>query len=395
MLRELGKSKGSLGSIFQNSQNKIRNTSTLRELIDLIGHYDWSAVGTGIHGNAYEALLERGAEDVKSGVGQYSTPRALIQAIVDCVQPHPDDTIIDPACGTGGFLPAAHDYIQHHYGDQLTAEQRAHLKHGGILGTEPVHGAARLARMNLLLHGIGGVHGPGTIAMHDSLAEQPTTHATLVLANPPFGRKSGLTSVDENGRLVHVARNRADFWVRTTDESINFVQHIYAMLQRGGRAAVIVPDNVLFNGGAGKEVRLRLLKHCDLHTMLRLPTGIFYAGGVKANVLFFEKKQAAERPWTERLWVYDFRTGQNLTLRQNPLTRTHLDDFVRAFMPGEPRSTREETERFKAFTYDEIVARDKANPDITWLRDPALELRGEAAAAEIGHNRSSMTCRPY
>ncbi len=386
VLRELAKKTGTLGRIFQKSQNKIRNAATLRKLIvDLIDKHNWSGTGVDIKGDAYEALLERGAEDVKSGAGQYFTPRAPIQAMVDCVQPHPDDTIMDPACGTGGFLLAAHEYIQHHYGDQLTPEQRAHLGNGGITGVELVDGTARLAQMNLLLHGIGRANGPERITVRDALAEQPKRRATLVLANPPFGRRSGLTSVDENGRVVRddVAYDRTDFWKSTTNKQLNFVQHIYTLLERDGRAAVGVPDNVLFEGGAGEEVRRRLLKQCDLHTMLRLPTGIFYAGGVKANVLFFDKKQAGERPWTERLWVYDFRTAQHFTLRQKQIRRADFEDFVLAYKPGEPRSAREEGERFTAFSYDEIVARDKANLDITWLRDPALENGDDLLPPEV------------
>jgi len=383
ILRELAKKTGTLGRIFQKSQNKIRNAATLRKLIvDLIDKHNWSGTGVDIKGDAYEALLERGAEDVKSGAGQYFTPRALIQAMVDCVHPHPDDTIMDPACGTGGFLLAAHEYIQHHHGDRLTREQRAHLGNGGITGVELVDGTARLAQMNLLLHGIGRANGPERIAVGDSLAEQPKKHATLVLANPPFGRRSGFASTDEAGRVVRddVSYNRTDFWKPTTNKQLNFIQHIYTLLERDGRAAVVVPDNVLFEGGAGEEVRRRLLKQCDLHTMLRLPTGIFYAGGVKANVLFFDKKKAAgDRPWTERLWVYDFRTGQHFTLRQNQLRRYHLDDFVQAYH-AEPR---EEGERFNAFDYEKIIARDKANLDISWLRDPSLDDGEELLPPEV------------
>ena len=375
ILRELGKRPGTLGRIFQKSQNKIRNAATLRKLIvDLINQHNWSRTGVDIKGDAYEALLERGAEDVKSGAGQYFTPRALIAAMVDCVQPNPNDTIMDPACGTGGFLLAAHDHIQEHYGSALTKEQRTHLGNGGITGVELVDGTARLAQMNLLLHGIGHPSGKERIEVRDALAEEPRKRATLVLANPPFGRKSGFTTLDDDGRVVRddVAYNRTDFWKRTTNKQLNFVQHIFTLLDVDGRAAVVVPDNVLFEGGAGEEIRRRLLKQCDVHTLLRLPTGIFYAGGVKANVLFFDKRQARERPWTEQLWVFDFRVGQHFTLRQRQLTRSHLDEFVAAYRPGQPRSIREPSERFRPYSYDDLMARDKANLDITWLRDPAL-----------------------
>ncbi len=322
---------------------------------------------------------------MKSGAGQNFTPRPLIAAMVDCVQPHPDDTIMDPAAGTGGFLLAAHDHIQQRYGTTLTPEQRRHLSNGGISGVELVDGTARLAQMNLLLHGIGRASGPERIEVRDALAEQPTRRASLVLANPPSGRRSGFTSVDDAGRVVldDNAYNRTDFWKSTTNKQLNFVQHIVTLLDTDGRAAVVLPDNVLFEGGAGEEIRRRLLKQCDVHTMLRLPTGIFYAGGVKANVLFFDKRQAREEPWTERLWVYDFRVGQHSTLRQRPLTRDHLQPFVDAYRPGEPRSSREESERFRPFSYAEIVARDKANLDLSWLRDPGPDGDDDLLPPEI------------
>lgn len=385
ILTELGKRTGTLGRIFQKSQNKIRNAVTLRKLIvDLIDTHNWSATGADIKGDAYEALLERGAEDVKSGAGQYFTPRALISAIVDCVQPTADDTIMDPAAGTGGFLLAAHDYIQDRHGHDLTREQRSHLSSGGIAGIELVDGTARLAQMNLLLHGIGRPSGPEAIEVRDALADRPERFASLVLANPPFGRKSGLTSLDEAGRVVRDddSYGRTDFWKQTTNKQLNFLQHIYTLLDVDGRAAVVLPDNVLFEGGAGEEIRRQLLTRCDVHTLLRLPTGIFYAGGVKANVLFFDKKQAAERPWTEKLWVYDFRVGQHFTLRQRPLTRAHLDDFVTAYCP-ENREKREPGERFRAFPLDELLARDKVNLDLTWLRDPGLDGADDLLPPEV------------
>jgi len=249
-----------------------------------------------------------------------------------------------------------------------------------------VEDTARLAQMNLLLHGIGKANGPELIEVRDALAEPPRRHASLVLANPPFGRKSGFASVDEHGRVTRedTHYDRDDFWVDTSNKQLNFVQHIYRLLEIGGRAAVVVPDNVLFEGGAGEQIRRRLLQECDVHTLLRLPTGIFYAGGVKANVLFFEKKRIRpEKPWTSKLWVYDFRTGQHFTLRQKKLQRHHLEDFVRAYKPGEPRENREESERFRAFTYEELIARDKVNLDITWLRDPDLEGEDDLQPPEV------------
>jgi type I restriction enzyme M protein len=379
ILDKLGKRPDTaLGLIYHGAENKIRNAVTLKRLIvDLINKVNWSGTGVDIKGDAYEALLEKGAEDIKSGAGQYFTPRALIDAMVRCVRPRPDDKIVDPACGTGGFLLAAHDYIQQRHGDELSAEDARRLRSGGISGIELVHGTARLAQMNLLLHGIGEPGGQALIEVRDTLARAPRQdeRASLVLANPPFGRKSGFSSVDEFGRVTRedVSYDRSDFWVTTSNKQLNFVQHIANLLRIDGRAAVVVPDNVLFEGGAGETLRRRILKDCDVHTLLRLPTGIFYAGGVKANVLFFDRKRARpELPWTSKLWVCDFRTGQHFTLRQNKLQAHHLDDFVKAYNP-EDRHTRTESERFKCFTYDELLARDKVNLDITWLRDPDLD----------------------
>lgn len=391
-LHDLGRQPGTLGVIFRKAQNRIQDPAKLKKLVvDLIDKENWSSQGADVKGDAYEELLAKGAEDVKTGAGQYFTPRALISAMVDCVQPGPEDTIADPACGTGGFLLAAHEYIVERYGSILTLEQRDRLNSGAISGTELVDGTARLAAMNMLVHGIGKPNGASLINVRDGLAETPARHYSLVLANPPFGKKSSITVIGENGRADReaISYTRQDFWTTTTNKQLNFVQHIASMLAIPGRAAVVLPDNVLFEGGAGETVRDRLLKQFDVHTMLRLPTGIFYAGGVKANVLFFDKKEARPgKPWTETLWVYDFRIGQHFTLKQNPLRREHLDDFVKCYRPGEPRSTRVETERFRPFSYDELVARDKVNLDISWLKDPALEdadslLPPEVIAQEI------------
>jgi type I restriction enzyme M protein len=380
--------KTALGLIYHGAENKIRNAATLKKLIvDLIDKVNWSSTGVDIKGDAYEALLEKGAEDIKSGAGQYFTPRALIDAMVRCMRPHPGDSIVDPACGTGGFLLAAHEYIQRNHGEELTKEDAQHLRQGGISGIELVHGTARLAQMNLLLHGIGEPGGKALIDVRDALAKPPgpDERATLVLANPPFGRKSGFSSVDEFGKVTRedVSYDRTDFWVTTSNKQLNFVQHIANLLKIDGRAAVVVPDNVLFEGGAGEILRRRLLKDCDVHTLLRLPTGIFYAGGVKANVLFFDRKRARPGlPWTSKLWVYDFRTGKHFTLRQNRLHTHDLDDFVTAYNPAD-RNNREESERFKCFTYDELLARDKVNLDVTWLRDPDLDNGDDKQPPEV------------
>ncbi|MEU4567327.1 class I SAM-dependent DNA methyltransferase [Micromonospora sp. NPDC023956] len=392
ILTELGKQGGTLGTIFRKAQNKIQDPAKLKRLIvDLIGKENWSQAGVDVKGDAYEELLAKGAEDAKSGAGQYFTPRALTAAMVDCMLPTPDDTITDPACGTGGFLLAAFEYIQQHHGSTLTPDQRRKLANGAITGTELVDGTARLAAMNMLLHGIGTPGGASLIAIENALGREPSRRYSLVLANPPFGRSSSIKMVGQDGRAADRgdgAIERPDFWTTTANKQLNFVQHIASMLEIDGRAAVVLPDNVLFEGGAGETIRRRLLKQYDLHTMLRLPTGIFYAGGVKANVLFFERRRAREEPWTTKLWVYDFRTNEHFTLKQNPLRRDHLDDFVKCYRPGEDRANRQETERFKAFTYDELVARDKVNLDITWLKDASLEdadalLPPEVIAQEI------------
>jgi type I restriction enzyme M protein len=329
-------------------------------------------------------LLSKGAEDIKSGAGQYFTPRALIQAVVDCVQPSVGDAVADPAAGTGGFLLAAHEYGSQH-AETLTPTERRHLRDTFVHGVELVDGTARLAAMNLLLHGIGTPNGPSLIEVKDALIADPGERYSVVLSNPPFGRKSSLTMIGADGREARDDREieRQDFVVTTANKQLNFVQHIATILDINGRAAVVLPDNVLFEGGAGETLRRRMLRDFDVHTMLRLPTGIFYAQGVKANVLFFDKRPASERPWTERLWIYDLRTNQHFTLKQNPLRRHHLDEFVACYLPDKPRSERTETERFKSFGYDELIARDKVNLDITWLRDESLEDMDNLPAPEI------------
>jgi type I restriction enzyme M protein len=284
------------------------------------------------------------------------------------------DTVIDPAAGTGGFLLAAHEYAAAQAED-LTPDERKHLRDRLVHGVELVDGTARLAAMNLILHGIGKPNGPSLIEVKDALLADPGHRYSVVLSNPPFGRKSSLTMVGADGREAREEREieRQDFVVTTSNTQLNVEQHIATVLGINGRAAVVLPDNVLFEGGAGETIRRRLLKDFDVHTLVRLPTGIFYAQGVKANVLFFDKRPASERPWTERLWVYDFRTNMHFTRKQNALRRDHLQDLVECYLAGKPRSERVEANRFKAFTYDELIARDKTNLDITWLRDESLE----------------------
>jgi type I restriction enzyme M protein len=386
ILEDLAKQPGTLGTIYRKAQNRIQDPAKLKRLIvDLIDKENWSATGTDIKGDAYEELLSKGAEDIKSGAGQYFTPRALIQAMVDCVRPTVADRVADPAAGTGGFLLAAHEFASRD-AETLTPTERGHLRDRFVHGVELVDGTARLAAMNLLLHGIGTPTGESLIEVKDALIADPGKRYSVVLSNPPFGRKSSLTMVGADGRESREDREieRQDFVVTTANKQLNFLQHIATILGINGRAAVVLPDNVLFEGGAGETLRRRMLNDFDVHTMLRLPTGIFYAQGVKANVLFFDKKPASERPWTERLWIYDLRTNQHFTLKQNPLRRRHLDEFVDiCYLPDKPRAERVESERFKSFSYDEVIARDKVNLDITWLRDESLEDMENLPAPEV------------
>jgi type I restriction enzyme M protein len=384
ILETLAKQPGTLGVIFRKAQNKIQNPALLERMIkELINKENWSAAGVDIKGDAYEGLLAKGAEDVKSGAGQYFTPRALIAAMVDVIQPTVKDTVVDPACGTGGFLLAAYAYASKD-AENLTPDEKEHLRDHFVSGVELVDGTARLAAMNMLLHGMGRADGPSPIEVRDGLTADPGHRWSVVLANPPFGTKSSVALIGDDGKKTkdNLEIVRDDFWVTTSNKQLNFVQHIKTIMDINGRAAVVLPDNVLFEGGAGETLRKRLLKEFDVHTLVRLPTGIFYAGGVKANVLFFDKKPAGDKPWTTKLWVYDFRTNQHFTMKQNPLRREHLDEFVDAYKPGN-RGKRKESERFKAFTYEEIIARDKANLDIVWLKDDSLEDAADLPSPEI------------
>lgn len=383
LLETLGKEKGMLGLIFRKAQNKVQDPAKLRRLIvDLIDPQQWMTLDADVKGDAYEGLLEKNAQDTKGGAGQYFTPRALIRAMVEVMRPQPGETIADPACGTGGFLLAAHDYIQAE-NPHLEKAQKKHLKHQALRGVELVASVSRLCAMNLLLHGIGPSAGEDVeppISTDDSLRSHPGKTWDLVLTNPPFGKKSSVSFVNEEGEEERDALTylRDDFWASTSNKQLNFVQHIRSILKMNGRAAIVVPDNVLFEGGAGETIRRRLLADCDVHTLLRLPTGIFYAQGVKANVLFFDRKPAAEKPWTKNLWVYDLRTNQHFTLKTNPLKREDLDEFVACYKP-ENRHARKQTwsernpeGRWRVYTYEELLARDKVSLDIFWLRDESL-----------------------
>ena len=287
------------------------------------------------------------------------------------MRPEPMKTLADPACGTGGFFLAYYDYLAKNY--KLDKAQKEFLKYKTFTGWEIVANTARLCLMNLFLHNIGDMNSEPPITRNDSLIADPGKRFDYVLTNPPFGKKSSITVTNEEGEQKKEALtyNRQDFWATTSNKQLNFVQHIRSILKIDGRAAVVVPDNVLFEGGAGEIIRKRLLTSCDVHTLLRLPTGIFYAQGVKANVIFFDNKPASKDPWTKEVWIYDLRTNIHFTLKTNRMSNESLTDFVKCYNP-ENRHKRKETERFKKFAYNELIARDKTNLDIFWLKDESL-----------------------
>jgi len=333
-----------------------------------------------VKGDIYEGLLEKNAEDTKSGAGQYFTPRALIRAMVECIRLEPKKTVADPACGTGGFFLACYDYLTKHY--KLDKSEKEFLKNQTFSGNEIVANTRRLALMNMFLHNIGDIVGESMISPVDSLIADSGNRYDYVLTNPPFGKKSSMkfTAQEEEDEenKEDLTYNRQDFWATTSNKQLNFVQHIRTMLKSDGKAAVVVPDNVLFEGGAGETVRRKLMTSTELHTILRLPTGVFYKQGVKANVIFFDNHPASKDPWTKEIWVYDFRTNIHYTLKKDPLKLEDLREFMDCFNP-ENRHKRKETYsaknpegRWRKFTYKEIIERDKASLDIFWLKDQSL-----------------------
>ena len=339
-------------------------------------------MGADVKGDAYEGLLEKNAQDTKSGAGQYFTPRSLIKAMVDAISPKPGETICDPACGTAGFLLAAHDYLVKH-NPNLTKVEKKHLKDTSMRGWELVQSTARLAAMNMMLHGIGKTAGSEAsvpIVVADALAADPGDRFDIVLANPPFGKKSStqIEGADGKRSTEKDVIERDDFWATTSNKQLNFVQHIKTLLKQNGRAAVVLPDNVLFEGGAGETIRKKLLHECDVHTLLRLPTGLFYAQGVKANVIFFDRKPASETPWTKKVWIYDLRTNKHFTLKTAPMKREDLGEFVTLYNPANRHvrtatwSTENPEGRWRAYEYADLIARDKASLDIFWLKDDSL-----------------------
>ena len=344
-----------IGTIFTKAQNKIDKPVYLKKVISLINENQWLLMDGDVKGAIYESILEKNGQDKKSGAGQYFTPRSLIQTMVDVTRPKITETVCDPACGTGGFLLAAYDYMKEQSQDK---DKRSFLKDKALHGFDNTALVVTLASMNLYLHGVGTDRSP--VVCQDSLEKAPDTLVDVILANPPFGtRPAGSVDI-----------NRSDFYVETKNNQLNFLQHIMVMLKNGGRAAVVLPDNVLFEGNAGEIIRKELLKNFNLHTILRLPTGIFYAQGVKANVLFFSKGTP-----TQDVWFFDYRTDIKHTLATNPMQRQHLDEFVECYQ-ADNRANRKETYdaetnpngRWRKYSINEILERDKTSLDISWIK---------------------------
>ena len=373
VLHQLGEKPGMLGAIFFKAQNKIQDPAKLARLVQMIDAESWISLGVDTKGDLYEGLLQKNAEDTKSGAGQYFTPRVLIDAMVACVRPEPMKSIADPACGTGGFFLGAYNWLTRP-GTTLNRSQKAFLRDETFHGNEIVASTRRMCLMNLFLHNIGELDGEPSIDRSDALLVEPKHKVDYVLANPPFGKKSSMTFTNEEGEedrdaLVY---ERQDFWTTTSNKQLNFLQHIVSMLKVDGKAAVVLPDNVLFEGGAGEKIRRKLLENCDVHTILRLPTGIFYAQGVKANVVFFDNAPKDGRVHTKGVWFYDLRTNKHFTLKTRPLKLDDLRDFVGCYHP-ENRHVRKATERFQFYSYEELMARDKVSLDIFWLKDDSLD----------------------
>ena len=354
-LEELSGQDNLIGTIYTKAQNKIDKPVYLKKVITLINEESWLVMDGDVKGAIYESILEKNGQDKKSGAGQYFTPRSLIQAMVDVACPQIGETVCDPACGTGGFLLAAYDYMKPQSSDKAKQD---FLRNNALHGYDNTALVVTLASMNLYLHGIGTDRSP--IICQDSLEKAPSTLVDVILANPPFGtRPAGSVEID-----------RQDFYVETKNNQLNFLQHMMVMLKNGGRAAVVLPDNVLFEGGADETIRKELLKNFNLHTILRLPTGIFYAQGVKANVLFFTKGTP-----TKDIWFFDYRTGVKHTLATNPMLRHHLDEFVECYKADNINARTEtynaETNpngRWRKYDVDEVMKRDKTSLDISWIK---------------------------
>ena len=354
ILDELAKEDVLIGTIFTKASNKIDRPVLLAKVIEMLSSENWYMMDGDIKGAIYEKILEDNGQDKKSGAGQYFTPRALIKAIVDVVDPQIGETVADPACGTGGFLLHAFEHMKTQSKD--IAKQNF-LRNNAFYGADNTPLVVTLASMNLYLHDIGTSKSP--IVCQDSLIDKSDKMFNVILANPPFGvRPQG---------SVEVYANRPEF-VKTSDNQVNFLQHIMSIVKSEGRVGIVLPDNVLTDGGATAKVREKLLKEFNLHTILRLPTGIFYANGVKTNVLFFKKGEP-----TEDIWVYDYRTGVKHTLATKPMTREDLDDFVSCYCTGhmqdrvETYSKENPNGRWRKFTKEEVYSRDLLKLDFKWM----------------------------
>jgi type I restriction enzyme M protein len=346
-------------AIFANANTVIKHPKNLGTLVTSIDDLDWYSLEREQLGDLYEGLLEKNASEKKSGAGQYFTPRPLIEAMVRVIQPRAGELVQDPACGTGGFLITADRFVKAKTHDLFDLPEQAQLfqKSRAMVGVELVQDAHRLALMNMMLHDIDS-----DVVLGDTLSPdgEHLPRADVVLTNPPFGTKKG------GGTPT-----RTDFTYVTSNKQLAFLQHIYRSLKPGGRAAVVLPDNVLFEENTGVEIRRDLMEKCDLHTILRLPTGIFYAQGVKTNVLFFTRG-ATDKGTTQATWVYDLRANTPSFGKRTPLTLAHFEPFLAAYGPDpkgtSPRTDEGEEGRFRRFTRDQIKARGD-NLDITWLRD--------------------------
>ncbi len=354
-LHVLSGEPGIIGSIFVKANNKIDKPTYLAKVISLINETTWLSLDDDLKGAIYENILEKNGQDKKSGAGQYFTPRPLIQAMVDVVRPKITETVCDPACGTGGFLLAAYDFMRP---QSLNKGDQKFLRTEALSGYDITPLVVTLASMNLYLHGIGATTSP--ILCQDSLEKQPGKLVDVILANPPFGARPS--------DAVDLTALRPDFITRTNNNQLNFLQHMMLSLKPGGRAAIVLPDNVLFEGGAGEIIRKKLLTDYNLHTILRLPKGLFYAG-IAANVIFFTRGEE-----TKDVWYYDYRTGIKHTLVTNPLKRSDLDDFVVCYH-AENLAARQETwsaenpnGRWRKFSVQELLSRDKTSLDISWLQ---------------------------
>jgi type I restriction enzyme M protein len=397
-LEKLGIRPGMLGVIFKGARCEIHNPALLKQLIvNLLDKVDWLSLPVDVKGTIYEELLSRSAQESSRGAGQYFTPRPVIQAMCEVTQPMPSDRICDPAAGTGGFLCDAYQYVLDRFEKDLNRDEKRALQEELVEGMELSPKVGRMCAMNVYLHGIGGTGDDSRVVVHtghDSLAAPWGREYSMVLANPPFGKKQSLLFVNEEGDTEKEDQVivREDFWTSTSNKQLNFVQHIYTLLKIDDRAAVVVvPDNVLFEGGAGEKVRRNLLQKCRVHTLLRLPTGIWYSPGVKANVIFFDKKAGRAEAWTDKLWVYDLRTNLHFTLKQSPIQRKDFDQFVECYKPGRLHERKPTWIKDKSLTdTDSLPPPDVIATEIADDLETALE-QFTKIAARLGRHTGSVT----